>query len=88
MSIDSVFNNCIENSPDINKEALLEDINKQMRRFEKVVKSSYNESNTNFFRSFSDNYVKVRDETFNAHKMEEIHRYLTMLIDLYDYKVK
>lgn len=82
MSFESVINRCMENYPDMNKEKLEVDLRKQAIRFEKIVKTSYNES---FPKSLTQ-YGLDKNTDFEKHKLHYIHQKLEILIDLYDYK--
>lgn len=82
MSVESVRNRCIENHPDIDVDKLDKDIQKQITRFEKIVKTSFNESKGPYFKRYGIN----KDEIFEREKKYYIYSYLTILIDLFDYK--
>jgi len=91
MSVESVIDRCIKNNPTKSewkyyREDLLKDISIVMRRFEKVVKASYNSSMKGVFERCSVHPVKARNADFEKHKLQHIHDELEMLIDLYDYK--
>jgi len=82
MSFESVINRCLENCPDVDKEKLEIDLNKEAKRFEKIVRTSYNES----FPKSLKQYGFDKDADFERHKLRYIHKKLEILIDLYDYE--
>ena len=90
MSIETVRKRCIENTPDIDIEGLDKDIQKQIQRFEKIVKTSFNESQDRYIweiiRSECQTPTEAKNANFDKHKLDHIHNHLTMLIDLFDYK--
>ena len=85
MSIDSVRNKCIKNNPDIDIVKLDADIIKQIQRFEKIVKTAYNESYGDLYR-FINMPTTTKNEFFENDKLKYVHQHITMLIDLFDYQ--
>jgi len=88
MSIESVKQRCMLNSncSQENEEPLIDNIKLQATRFERIVKSSFNESQSKAFWSWSNTPVLTKNEHFEKYKLEFIHNHLEMLIDLFDYK--
>lgn len=88
MSAESVLKRCMENSGPEAFEALKENIQLQATRFERIVKSSFNESQSKTFWAWSNTPVLSKNEHFEKYKLEYIHNHLEMLIDLFDYEVR
>lgn len=94
MSIETVKNRCIKNAgvdaASMTKEEVIKlenSINKHAIRFEKVVKTAFNERRIfDFAFSLEGTYTKTKNEYFEKHKTNFIHEHLMMLCDLYDYK--
>lgn len=81
MSTETVLKRCMENVPDMDVDLVTKDIELKATRFERIVKTSYNESLGSFHRT----YGIDKDAEFEKHKLERIHNHLEMLIDLFDY---
>jgi len=94
MSIESVYKKCLESNGDTENPALLIDIEKQKRRFEKCVYTYWNEGQSMaMFNMLSGSgmYIgmtptQVKHAIYEREKEDATHRYLTMLCDLFDYK--
>ena len=88
MSIESVLKRCMDNFPANDVEPMTENIKLQATRFERVVKSLFNESQSSAMWAWSNTPVLHKNEHFEKYKIGYIHDHLEMLIDLFDYKKK
>lgn len=87
MTVESVKQRCMKNHPYIDEKLLDEDIEKQMTRFERIVRTTFNESNKGgvFSKTYHENPTAVRNDFFEKHKLEYVRQHLSMLVDLYDW---
>lgn len=90
MSIESVLAKCLpETHTDKELEKLLlEDILKNQKRFEKLVKTMFNEyigqSFCEIIKEKGETWQQARDRLFERDKLHEIKRFITIIKDMYD----
>lgn len=92
MSFDTVKARIIELNPDANFAKLDENILNSIKRFEKIARVEHKGLfSRRIWRTMTrkgETLSQTQTRCFEEHKPEFIHQYLTMLIDLYDYKPK
>jgi len=90
MSFETVKKRCIERNPGGDSSRLDSSILESMRKFEKLAKSQTGGYIPLSFHAMTaeegETAWQVANKHFDKHKLEYVHMYLEMLIDLYDYK--
>lgn len=95
MSLQSVFDKCTtllsDEEMEQQRDLFVEEIEKQMRRFEKILYTYSFEGESmamwNMIKHDGQTASEAKRAHFELFKSHYAHRYLEMLCDLYDYKV-
>jgi len=89
MSQETVLNKCLQGNPDADVEVLKKDIKKISERFERMVKTSFNEGHKGMFVAmYPESPTTAKNTHFAKFRMEYIHQFLEIFIDMYDYQPK
>ena len=96
MGVQSVFKKCtaFRNDEELEKitSLLLANIEKHKDKFEKATYTYWNESESmamwNMIADENQTPTQAKRAYFEEHKEELVHKYLTVLCDLFDYEVK